>query len=1288
MTFARILSDKQFADTPAIAQGELPVGFDPDQYLALNGDVAAIEGLDAKEHYLNYGAKELRTILALGTGLDHPDSRMMSESERNNWISVFEKALGRSGVDYNVADIIARHPRAGWLYGGFTLPAYLCQHRDVAGSIDDPVLAAFHYLEIGIEEGRDGRPDAWEPTYIKARYGLELDPAVTVVEVLKAVFETGASPLQAALTEEEHWQLNNLSGATLVNEFDHEFYHAIVHRQNESSIPFDRLACIDHFIEFGIGELRPLNDNFNFDAGFYARSVPALSIARLRRHGSKSDETIPDETLYRHFLSYGITAGAASNIIVLAKREFDLNVPSALIKQLPIAKQAIGLPYDSSPEVVLRRLLSGPIPAITYLQFDIPEMMQFLVSLADRFARAGDNAQAQSLYWTALQSDPTYDTAIRHLADVLQRTGQPEAEYWMRSRVSEADKSPWKYLAMAENCIEAGRMDTAADVLSKFSSNARSDAGAKSKYRELAHRLFDKSWSIAPLQVKAFGLQATQDRLRKVLAACSPAFNTAVRTNEIKSIALVGTQDLYQCKLYRVDQKAEQLRSAGFKVEIFAPNSQLNYFCARLDQFDAAIFFRVAAFPPMIEAISKASQRGLATIYEIDDIVFDTDHFPPAFETYAGQISEDQYNSMACGVPLFEHAMKLCDYGIASTSTIATLMKDKVRTGRVFEHHNALGRLHLLAERSAAQIMKPNDAPLVIFYGSGTRAHKEDFHEILEPALAEMVKRFPEKIEIRLIGHFGDFKYLDMEADPVTVMEPVWDFEEFMSHVANADINLSVLAPSLLTDAKSEIKWMEAGLFKTPSVVSDTTSHRDVIEHGVTGFLANNTSDFITFIDALIRDDELRTRVGLAAHNTVVSTYGLADMGENLCSIFQDIRPPVTPKKRIVIVNVFYPPQAIGGATRVVHDNVTQLHKMYGDEFEIDVICTLEGGAQPLEVNSYAQDGIRVWTITAPHNVEGDMAAHNNSVYDVFEKLVAHLDPELIHFHCIQRLTAAVTDVARHRNIPYVITLHDGWWISPNQFILGDDGQPEYYDYNAEKSHMLPSRAQALRRSLLGARQLLAVSESFGLLHEACGLKNVSVIENGVSNLPEPVHTRSSSGRVRLAHIGGASRHKGIHHVRNALSAYNFANLELLLIDHALSPETVRYEIWGNTPVTIQGKVGQSEIASLYGRIDILLAPSIWPESYGLVTREATAMETWVIAGDQGAIGADIIEGVNGHVVETATYQGLMDALIQVDNNHELYLTAPKKTGQQRTSQNQAEDLAVSYRKILKEKSI
>ena len=303
---------------------------------------------------------------------------------------------------------------------------------------------------------------------------------------------------------------------------------------------------------------------------------------------------------------------------------------------------------------------------------------------------------------------------------------------------------------------------------------------------------------------------------------------------------------------------------------------------------------------------------------------------------------------------------------------------------------------------------------------------------------------------------------------------------------------------------------------------------------------------------------------------------------------------------------------------------------------------------------------------------------------EAFGRIVDQVRPDLVHFHCIQRLTASVVEETRLRLIPYLITAHDGWWISPYQFLLDPATDAVVtYDYAAPPSPSDDPRMKALRRPLLSAEKVLAVSEPFAEIYRAAGVGHCIAVPNGVPDLPKVARVPSPTGRVRLAHIGGMSRHKGFHLVRNALLMGDFENLELLVIDHAMKDGDQRSETWGTTPVTFRPKLPQQQVAELYANIDVLLAPSLWPESYGLVTREALHAGCWVIASNRGAIGADVVEGETGFVVPVDEgFEALARVLAVIDATPTRFGATHACEAALRTAAVQAADLADLYAKL------
>lgn len=377
-------------------------------------------------------------------------------------------------------------------------------------------------------------------------------------------------------------------------------------------------------------------------------------------------------------------------------------------------------------------------------------------------------------------------------------------------------------------------------------------------------------------------------------------------------------------------------------------------------------------------------------------------------------------------------------------------------------------------------------------------------------------------------------------------------------------------------------------------------------------------------------------------------------------------------KRKLAVVNVFLPPQSIGGATRVVADNMTILGRDYGNDYELTAFCSDASSYPPHIVNVYAWNGIRVYRAGILERVNMDWHYSDEKISDLFTKFLEIEKPDLVHVHCIQRLGTEWFQALRKKGIPYVVTTHDAWWISDHQFLvdqMGDvyeDGHPDFF-----QKYRLPdgvswddslTRRAILFEALDGAERVLTVSKSFAELYRRNGIAKISVVPNGVdSSLHDIQRHPSPSGRVRVAHIGGMSAHKGYDLLREVASSTRFSNIEFLIVDHSKSEGYMQQSDWMGSPTTFVGRLKQENISTLYANIDVLLAPSTWPESFGLVTREAGAAGVWVVASNIGAIGEDVLEGEDGFVITAGSREALRDVLLTIDTDSQRFLEPPSR---------------------------
>ena len=1077
----------------------------------------------------------------------------------------------------------------------------------------------------------------------------------------------------------EYFLVDNKLSMNLLNKLDPEYYYYTSKISRSGSQVFDMDGAVRHFVASGVASLAPIREGYEFEPDFYVETyAPQIT-------------STDSADVYRHYVKEGLDSNHFPN-----RRAWLESLLGSGVRSLG----DLELPYFSGSDetngfvgrvtlLMNEALASGTTPVAIEARH-----APLLTMMADRLVLEGNDDKAMFAYQKIIRRVPDFAPALRHYADcLLRRKCELEAAKIYEQLIARGEANIWTYINLSHCLDQVGDQIGSLRWLKLGSERFRADLGLQRRLHGLASRALTSSWNLAKAEAAAGNIETAVQRIEN---DCDVVFElmraeTQAEKRYVRTVALVGNFDLPQCKFYRIDQKIEQLKAAGFVVEVFDFKENLDRFLSKVHCYDAAFFFRVPAYYEMIRAIDKARETGCATFYEIDDLIFDSDYFPPSLESYDGLITQKEHDGLALGVPLFRSALRYSENALVSTKPLVDYVRHIDPDKPTYVHPNALHSPH--AQHIGGSPVGQMSEKVSIFYGSGTKAHKQDFQELVEPALAAMAKKYRDKIKIILAGYLTPGPALQKYADNIVLLPPVWDVHQYWSTLSAADINLAVIKPSPTTDVKSEIKWLEAAMLGIPSVVSATALYTDVIEDGVDGMLARTPEEWTNAIDLLIRDPELRHRIGAKAREKALRDYSIPAMAKNITEIIRSASLPAPdPRKRVLVVNVFYPPQAYGGATRVVHDNIKHYAAHYRDEFAFEVYCSIEGSSEPYQVSSHASDGIRVVGVTTPDLADIDRIAYDQKMVKAFADYLDICQPDMIHFHCIQRLTTAIVLEARRRGIPYVLTVHDGWWICDEQFLIGETDTIDLYDHGNPATQLgkIPAEQFAarmqLRECLFGAEKVMAVSEAFAEIHRKVGLPNVIAVPNGVSDIEPFPRVPSPDGKVRLGFIGGLARHKGFHLIQRALMSGEFKNLRFVLIDHAMAVGTRRRSKLGTTELDIRPKVPQSKVPELYSELDVLVAPSVWPEAYGLVTREALMCGCWVLASDRGAVGEDIIEGENGFCVDVSSAEGLIEALRTIDRNPQKYLQSPALPTKLRHASDQADELIEIYREVLADK--
>ena len=124
--------------------------------------------------------------------------------------------------------------------------------------------------------------------------------------------------------------------------------------------------------------------------------------------------------------------------------------------------------------------------------------------------------------------------------------------------------------------------------------------------------------------------------------------------------------------------------------------------------------------------------------------------------------------------------------------------------------------------------------------------------------------------------------------------------------------------------------------------------------------------------------------------------------------------------------------------------------------------------------------------------------------------------------------------------------------------------------------------------------------------------------------------------------------------------------------------------LWKGLHASILPFVRHEDIDSLYWQMDVLLFPSLWNESFGLAVRAAIARGVFVLSSDCGGPGEAIVHGENGLLFPKGDLAAFRNRLHYVLDEQETFKNyRASDTGDLRSLESQAEELADAYRRIL-----
>lgn len=157
-----------------------------------------------------------------------------------------------------------------------------------------------------------------------------------------------------------------------------------------------------------------------------------------------------------------------------------------------------------------------------------------------------------------------------------------------------------------------------------------------------------------------------------------------------------------------------------------------------------------------------------------------------------------------------------------------------------------------------------------------------DFLNPMKNIFIHLSKEFP-NVRFKITG--GGFS---IDRLSVIISKP-WSLEEELGDLRGFDIGIMPMPDNEWTKGKCGFKailYMSMGI---PTVCSPVGVNSEIIEDGVNGFLASSEKEWIEKLSLLIKDPELRRRLGAAGRKRIEEKYSLKVNAPKYLEVFKKV---------------------------------------------------------------------------------------------------------------------------------------------------------------------------------------------------------------------------------------------------------------------------------------------------------------------------------------------------------------------------------------------------------------
>tara|TARA_B110000003_G_scaffold259294_1_gene279145 strand:- start:24 stop:1178 length:1155 start_codon:yes stop_codon:yes gene_type:complete len=292
---------------------------------------------------------------------------------------------------------------------------------------------------------------------------------------------------------------------------------------------------------------------------------------------------------------------------------------------------------------------------------------------------------------------------------------------------------------------------------------------------------------------------------------------------------------------YRVYNMIQTIHEINGMSATYFCLEDLDYLNSTLDCIDVLIFCRTRYTAALNHLISRAKNKGVKILFDVDDLVFNSEKTDLILDTLDQNMEQTgAWDHWYAYIGRIGALLKQCDGCITTNSFLADQISRFHNTETIVIPNFLNQEQVTISDAIYSEKLSSNfkrTKHINIGYFSGTPTHNKDF-AITAEFLAKLLKQ-DERVKLMIVGYLDLPDVLRTFLDRIEIF-PLCDFINLQKVISLAEINIIPLQNNIFTNCKSELKFFEASVVGTISIASPTFTYKAAIDHGKNGYLSED----------------------------------------------------------------------------------------------------------------------------------------------------------------------------------------------------------------------------------------------------------------------------------------------------------------------------------------------------------------------------------------------------------------------------------------------------------------